>query len=627
MAALVGKREINLSALEKFVVSFGLSIVCVNAIMLLLGFFDVPITKSSFLVSIIIFSLLCVIVSKRTIPPSKKAQPAEENGHFDSLYSWPYRKILIFVVILFLAILFRSFYMSRGIMPQTTDLGHHMYWAKYITEFSVLPEYGMPDFIIGEHLIFAATSFVSGMPFFSTMPVIVLLIINIFSLLAVFILTFRFAAIFFGPKNSKKIALLALFVIGCLYAISSPQAKFVSGGVVGNIMGNLLIPLVVYFLIRTIQEKRVVFAQLFIIFSVALVYTHHLSMFVLLYVLAGSFFASLLFLLFKFRKSLRQFFYEIKNTLLPFLHVRTLAMIVVAVFFILIVHTPSYLNPSAIDTAVGEPIKATRTGLTLNNITLSGGPWRFFYGAMGVLFLSLWALPKTLKKTTRNLVPSVAATTITFIAWLAIIFLMSWKPALLNVDIPSNRIASYITYPLSILSAFGVYFLIDNSRKKLSAFLYSMVLLIILGTGFISGYSDVSDSARIRDPLQEKKVRQTYLASEYLNSISKVDEQVLKDHIYLEGDTWIKLFFMRGYKYPLSRSFLKRYEDPTKNRETCTRDMVAIPDSETGIDCFNETGVKYVMLNTEKDTAQFEKSQSFNKIYTSDHVTIFERID
>jgi hypothetical protein len=107
-----------------------------------------------------------------------------------------------------------------------------------------------------------------------------------------------------------------------------------------------------------------------------------------------------------------------------------------------------------------------------------------------------------------------------------------------------------------------------------------------------------------------------------------VDENdvVLKDHIYLSGDTWMKLFFMKDYKYPLSRSYLRRYEDIAKDRETCTRDMVAIPDDEIGKKCFAETGVTYIVLKKGYDTAQFEKSENFEKIYSSDSVVIYHRL-
>jgi len=93
----------------------------------------------------------------------------------------------------------------------------------------------------------------------------------------------------------------------------------------------------------------------------------------------------------------------------------------------------------------------------------------------------------------------------------------------------------------------------------------------------------------------------------------------------LAGDAWIKIFFMQDYKYPLSRSYLKRYDDPIKPRETCTRDMIAIPDSQIGHDCFLKYEVKYIMLKKDMDTAQFKKSENFSRIFSNNQVVIYQR--
>ena len=88
---------------------------------------------------------------------------------------------------------------------------------------------------------------------------------------------------------------------------------------------------------------------------------------------------------------------------------------------------------------------------------------------------------------------------------------------------------------------------------------------------------------------------------------------------------WIKNFLMRGYREPLSRTLLKRYSDPVKERETCTRDMVAIPETEIGKSCFQETGVKFIILRNGYDTHQFEISDNFSKIFTTPEVVIFQK--
>jgi hypothetical protein len=82
---------------------------------------------------------------------------------------------------------------------------------------------------------------------------------------------------------------------------------------------------------------------------------------------------------------------------------------------------------------------------------------------------------------------------------------------------------------------------------------------------------------------------------------------------------------MKDYKYPLSRGVLTRYADPTKTRETCTRDMISFPQSETAKTCFADTGVNYVAVNSQIEGNSFEQYPDFSKVYGSDYISIFRR--
>jgi hypothetical protein len=139
----------------------------------------------------------------------------------------------------------------------------------------------------------------------------------------------------------------------------------------------------------------------------------------------------------------------------------------------------------------------------------------------------------------------------------------------------------------------------------------------------MSGLTDLSESYLEKKEKFDKTV-ETFRASEYLNEVVPEEDRILKDHIYLTGDTWVKNFLMRGYEEPLSRSYLKRY-DPINNRETCTRDMIAIPESEIGKECFKETRVRFIILRNGYDTHKFENSENFSKIFHTREVVIFER--
>lgn len=629
MKAILAKYEAKISAIEKLVITFALSITSVDFLIIVMNFFGMPLVRGTLLATILLFSAACFFVFKRTAD-SKINQDSsnENNSFFATLKNISYRQILIFLTILVLIMLVRSGYISRGIMPQTTDLGHHMYWAKVISDTGALPDYGMPDFIIGEHIIFGAMAILSGISFVSAMPVIVLLMINIFSLFALNILAYRVSENFTSPFNAKTISIMTFLIGGVLYAISSPQTKFVSGGVIGNIIGNLFIPLTMYFFLMMIKNRSKEFAMLFLLAGATLVYTHHLSSFVFLYAFSGFVLFSIVALFVIFRTNIKKTLNAILEIIKPFISVRNLILIFAFPLFVFFVHPPSYLNPSAIDTAVGVPVKSTRTGLMLGSIIQSAGPWRFFYATLGIIVLSIVAANKFFlkqQKNNKNIQPSIGVilSVVMVSLWMVMIYLMSANPALLRVDIPSNRIVSYITCPATILSAIGVTMVLVYARKKYSQYIFLLLFVMILGTGFVSGFSDISDSVRNNNGSNEKAVKQTYLAAEYLVHLAADNEMVLKDHINLSGDTWIKLYFMKGYRYPLSRSHLKRYEDPNSKRETCTRDMIAIPDSEIGKECFEKTDVKYIMLENGSENYQFDAADNFSRIYASEDTVIY----
>ncbi|HCP08802.1 MAG TPA: hypothetical protein DIT25_03335 [Candidatus Moranbacteria bacterium] len=89
----------------------------------------------------------------------------------------------------------------------------------------------------------------------------------------------------------------------------------------------------------------------------------------------------------------------------------------------------------------------------------------------------------------------------------------------------------------------------------------------------------------------------------------------------------MKLFFMRGYRYPDSRGYFKRYEDLTKPREMCTLWMISNPGGKDAEDCFDETGTRFLMVNPQYDSAQFRKLSNFDQIYSGDKINIYHKND
>ena len=602
LLAVFGKNK-TLSVLERFVFSFGLSIVSVDFIFFAYSKLNIVITRPSSILGIGIFILICYVIYK--IRSRKKLDSSTSNQ--DSLFNFSKNQLILILLLLFLTVFIKSAYLSDTILPSATDLGHHMYWANWMAENGQLPTYeGMPDFIIGEHIIFGLFKIIGNLDFFSAFPPLVLLLINILSILTVFLLVLR---IF----KEKTIAILSLLFLGVLYAISSPQAKFVIGGVIGNIMGNLFVPMAFYFYYRAFEflsnEKQgdlyfsKTFLSLAIFITFGLFYTHHLTAFIFLFI---SILLVIIFLITNLG-DIKKILPKIYRT---FLSPWVLGTFFLGLIFFFFVFTPTYIQTSAVETAVGAPSKNTRAGLTITSLENSLGEARMALGFLGIIILAFYYKRK-------NLGYGIIAT------WTIMLFLMSLEPGWLLVNLPSDRIGNYLSYPLSILSAYAFFMVFKKFNNSFSSNFIKISFILIIGFVFVGGMSDSADF--FKQKIESEKLLETFNASAYLASATIPKDAVLKDHIYLTGDSWIKLYFMRGYKYPLSRGYLKRYEDPTKPREMCTLYMISNPGSTDAQKCFTDTKVNFVMLNPQFDSSQFKKLSNFDQIYFNKDIAIYYR--
>lgn len=601
---IFGNRKI-LSSLERFMLSCGLSIVIVDLIAFILYRLHVPITALSSIGSLIAFIIICLIIAK--FSPHRKTEEKNISPNFN----FSKNQYILLCLFIFFTVFIKTLYLADTVLPTATDMGHHMYWAKWIAENGILPDYeSMPDFIIGEHIIFGVIGLISKLSFFSAFPVIILHGINILSIIAVFILCLR---IF---KNNN-IAIFAIFFLGVLYTVSSPQTKFVSGGVIGNVMGNFFLPLALFLYYRALSflmkeaelyQKHLSESRIFVFFAllatIGLFYTHHLSALVFLLVISSS---AILFLLFNFRN-------------LPLITHRfakiifsssVITPLIIGLIFFFFIFTPSYMQKSAVDTALGSPTKSTRTGLTVENLRVSLGEDRLALGVFGLILLLIY-----LKKNHPG--------HIIIVAWTGIIIIAATRPHWIFIDIPSNRIGAYLSYPMAILSAYALVKLFQNKNpayqpRKLT----KASFILLLSVAIIGG---ISDSVwALKDEIKHEELAQTFHASQYTASRASQQDIILKDHNYILADSWMKLFYMKGYKYPQSRGFIRRYEDPAKPREMCTLYMISSPNGKEAIDCFSETKTNIVIVNPKFDSNQFRKLKNFNQIYSSPEIAIFYR--
>lgn len=363
----------------------------------------------------------------------------------------------------------------------------------------------------------------------------------------------------------------------------------------------MFIPLIFYFFFRGILEKNSTFFSLGLLTSFGLAYTHHLSTFIFAFSLIFVLFFILLF-------GGKDFFSEIKKWLTLIFSPSVLAIIFLGIAFFFFVRMPGYIENQAVKTIVGEPSRSTKAGLSMAQIFATVGESRATLGIIGIILLFIF-----FKK---NKYQSALLT-----GWFLSIFIMSWKPTLLHIDIPSSRIGNYLILPLVLSGAFALNWIFFdylytqkedkhylNKNWKLSAFL--ILVLYISISGFMSQAQSINPNK------VNSKFIETFSVAKYLAQKTSAEDIILKDHNYVASDSWMKVFLMRDYNYPFTRSFLFRYDSPT--REQCTLRMIAEPKSSEAKKCFAETGINFVVVNPHYDSSQFSDSKEFWKVYSSD---------
>jgi hypothetical protein len=613
--AIFGKKW-PFSKAEAFFISFGAGLISTTFIILLIGRLAIPITGFSVVISIILFALICGGIF--FLRQHKKILSTEKMLVFPEFSKMQFIALILLLVLTFFI---KTIYLKDAILPSTTDLGHHMYWAKTVTITEKIPVYAknnidmetdsitapspIADFIIGEHLIFSAVNFISKIDFISYFPVLILLLIHMMGILTLFFLT---RLIFKEYPQANTIAIATLFFIGPLYALASPQTKFVSGGVIGNIIGNFFIPLTIYFFLRALTEKSSTMLAFALFISLGMVYTHHLSTFVFIFIF---FFSALFFILFNFREIKIHLNSWLKICLKP----APIGIMLLGIFFVFFIYTPTYLNTKAIGTAVGTPSKSTRIGVTLTELSnATTGKIRMAFSLFGLIML----IASRKRKKYYN---------IFIIGWTVTMLMISIEPGLFYINIPSNRISDYIIFPFSILSGFSFVYLFESlkdSKNKKQLLKPSFVLIAFLLLFTFSSMNGLhQNSSTLNTNKNIMSVLETYHVSNFLAQKTTANDIILKDHNYIAADSWIKLYFMHGYAYPLSRGYFKRYDDTTKNREQCTNLMISVPNAVETKKCFTGTKTNFLIVNPKFDSAQFLKSKNFWQVYASNDIAVF----
>ncbi len=620
----------TLSKLEIFVLSVPMSLSIVTLSILISGKLGISITQINISIILVIILLIEIILLK-----------IKKQRHLPIPYfeTFSRKQVSILILSIALMIFIKTAFLVNTIFPTATDLGHHMFWVEKIISSEELVTYSkikvipdniesantsvanftesqpIADFIIGEHIIFVVISLLTELSVVSAFPSLVLFIINIFTALALFILSLRlFHKLPFG-KNS---AIFSFILIGPLYAISGAQAKFVSGGVIGNIFGNLLVVSIIFFLYISFTKKSRNSMLVVFLLLITLIYTHHLSTFILVYSLFGIFITLCITNWRKIPKIAKSWKYLMTSPIL-------LLLITLSSLFLIFIYTPSYLNTVAISSATGAPNKSTRTGIKFTQLKTMLGDARLSFAIAGFL-LSLILFSKNryminIRKTLKTeLYFKLPYTKAIILGWFGIIFIMISYPAILKVNIISSRIATYIAFPSAIIGGFLLSWLLFYIPKSLPKNISTTVLVMLFLFIFSDGLLDSNNS--LKELSKTEEAVQTFHAAQYLSKNIQESTWVLKDHNYITSDTWIKVFLATNYSNPLSRSYFRRYESHP-NREHCTLEMISNPGTDLSKDCFTSLNIGPIMIDTSEDGEKFNRNLNFVKVYENNNSSIY----
>lgn len=595
-----------LSAIERVSVIVSLSIVSTDAVMLLLGRVGVPLEGVSVSAGIVAASAVLFALSRR-------------GRSHDSEKKTDQKISAAFLVVFGLAMFIKMIYLAPNIVPSSTDLGHHMYWVKKIVLDKKLPVYeerdielganghytiGEPkpisDFIIGEHLALGALAMISGKGVTSSFSIGALFAIHVATLLSVYALARR---LFEKFSWSSSVGVWALFFYGVLYALGQSQLRFVAGGVAGNTIGNLFIPVIFLLLVLAIRQKRIGAFVTALVLMFALAYTHHLSTLMLLMALVGTL-GAIAFL----QKNLyRDIFSLIRS------RQTAVALLCFGVFFFL-VYTPSYIRNAAVEQVVGTAEHEEHLGMDFLPFTEEVGAPRVALALVGLAFLF------AMKKTRRT------DSTALLLGWTIVLSLAVLYPAVFRVDLPSARVANYLAVPLSILSGAAIFMVARQLERHggLSRRMVGVTFIFLLLLVAHSGFADDNNYLKFRAGSRQQTLELAH-AAEYLSGEIPRDMTVMHDHINIPGDSWIKLAFMRDYNYPFYRALLFRYERADDRQEKCTLYVVTDPDSPEAIACRRDLRIGAVLVNEQLGGQQFERAGDFSKVYDDAFQAIYAR--
>lgn len=629
LVCFIERKNRLFTPLEQIVLAVASSLLMVDALMLGFDVLGLPLRVTFLLPVLLGVSGIILLLARRgrAWPTAKQEAESRVTGTGSIHAREPFqdfvnsRRTPVAFLVLFIAlVVLKTIYFLPAVVPNSTDLGHHMYWVKKIVLEEKLPEYtkrdiverdkmytlgepvSLSDFIVGEHLALSLIQMISRMEFTSVAPALTLFLIHLITMIAVYALTLR---LFAYHRARESIALIAFLLVGFLFAFAPPQMKYVLGGVVGNTLGNLFIPAIFLLLLIALRAKRADVLALAILLMFGLAYTHHLSTLLFALMLTA---ASALLVIFDFRR--------FRNEVLPlFWRPPVLLTLALSLVFFFFIWTPSYIQNRAVQTVIGTATNAENLGLSVTALKFAVGEPRMVFGLFGLgLLLTL----RTIRR---------SDTAAVLLGWTLPLLLLSLRADLVALDLPSARVANYLIAPLTIAAAFALVWIWEQARAQIALPRWLGVGSVLVIFVFIL-HNGILDNTQYLISQKERvsETRSLLRAADYLANTVPPDAMVVHDHVNIVGDSWIKLAFMRDYNYPLYRANFFRYDRIQDKQEKCTLAIISTPNTENALRCIRELDVRAILVNETRDGQQFRRFQNYSLIYNDEYYSVYRYV-
>lgn len=565
---------INLSLIDKLIFSVMVGVFLNLFFFALFNTIGLKIEKQSLLPAFMVTGLFSFLIKKPIIKKIK--------------FSFKRENLLLLLSLLITIILRIPPFLSHP-LPHTTDLSNHIFYAKYIIENGILPEYSHPQFVLTEHVILSLSPILMHTNILGVSTYVTLYIINALIGLVIFRIIFYTTSSFFS-------GLIGLMISSNFFLYTSFNLTYVEGGVVGNILSNFLIPTFILLVILFFDKKYYRLLPLIVTNLTLIINSHTLSTVILFWVTFLSLSCYAIFNFPSLKKTIGEIFSPKKRKWLLISFIPLLIFIFYVPDYFTDKRATSLIDPSL---ASKQTVKNFFTGIFGNRYLNIIPPSLYLVATAGLVIFFLSQKKDNFPK-------------YLFLFWLIVPLVYTILPGVFLIHLPAHRTINYLFSPIVI----AVSLFTQSLAKKEKTIIFFSLLILSLIVNFDNSLYEIKNIENNKKIMEKSEEGFLFLAN-----IIKPGENVLTEHISPGfADQAIKnyLEFSNRVFY---RTFLFRYENGDMPWDTWK--MMENP--VDNLNLYVENNIKYIVVpNTDLYKNKFQETNIASNIFENDTLVIFE---